>query len=109
MLIWVFGPVKEVKVCESEPDHTSGFILLEKARVNWFLSINYDHIPDDVKLKGKRTFRTLTIEGEEIEFSEGFTDLHNKSYEEILKGNGFGLDDARRSIELAHRIRVSNK
>jgi UDP-N-acetyl-2-amino-2-deoxyglucuronate dehydrogenase len=94
MLIWVFGPVKDVRVSKSEQDHTEGFILLEKARVNWFLSINYDHIPDNVKLHGKRTFRTLTMEGEEIEFSEGFTELHIKSYEGILKGVGFTLQDA---------------
>jgi len=108
MLIWVFGSVKEVHVTKSEPDHTSGFILLERARVNWFLSINYDHIPEDVKVKGKRTFRTLTMEREEIEFSEGFTELHIKSYEGILKGEGFTLHDARPSIELAHKIRSFN-
>ncbi len=107
MLIWVFGDVKEVKTTKIENDHAEGFILLEKARVKWFLSINYDHIPADVKAKGKRTFRTLTMEGQEIEFSEGFTELHIKSYEEILKGNGFGLEDARPSIELVHQIRSS--
>jgi len=105
MLIWVFGKVKEVQVFKSEPDHAKGFILLEKARVNWFLSINYDHIPEDVRAKGKRTFRSLTMEGDEIEFSDGFTELHINSYKEILEGRGFGLEDARPSIELAHRIR----
>lgn len=107
MLIWVFGKVKEVKTIKMEADHAEGFIQLEKARVKWFLSINYDHIPADVKAKGKRTFRTLTMGGEEIEFSEGFTELHIKSYQEILKGNGFGLDDARASIELVHQIRTN--
>ena len=107
MLIWVFGNVKEVRTNKIESDHAEGFILLEKARVKWFLSINYDHIPSDVKAMGKRTFRTLTMEGQEIEFSEGFTELHIKSYEEILKGNGFGLDDARPSIELVHQIRTN--
>lgn len=108
MLIWVFGKVKEVKTIKMEADHAEGFIQLEKARVRWFLSINYDHIPADVKAKGKRTFRTLTMGGEEIEFSEGFTELHIKSYQEILNGNGFGLGDARPSIDLVHKIR-SNK
>lgn len=107
MLIWVFGKVKEVKTIKMEADHAEGFIQLEKARVKWFLSINYDHIPADVKAKGKRTFRTLTMGGEEIEFSEGFTELHIKSYQEILKGNGFGLEAARPSIELVHQIRTN--
>lgn len=105
MLIWVFGDVKNVKVTESSPDHASGIIELERARVNWFLSINYDHIPEAVKSKGKRTYRSMLMEGEEIEFSDGFTDLHTRSYQEILKGNGFSLADARPSIELAHKIR----
>lgn len=109
MLIWVFGPVKEVKVSKSEPDCAAGFILLERARVNWFLSINYDNIPEEVKAKGKRTFRTLTMEGEEIEFSDGFTELHINSYKEILNERGFSLQDARASIELAHKIRSHTK
>lgn len=109
MLIWVFGSVKDVKVTSLESDFAEGFLQLEKANVKWFLSINYDHIPADVKAKGKRTYRSLTMEGNEIEFSEGFTDLHIKSYEEILKGNGFGLDEARPSIELVHQIRNSKR
>ncbi|HEX5170071.1 MAG TPA: Gfo/Idh/MocA family oxidoreductase [Cyclobacteriaceae bacterium] len=108
MLIWIFGKVKEVRTGKIEDDHAEGFILLERAKVNWFLSINYNHIPAEVRAKGKRTFRSLTMEGEEIEFSEGFTELHIRSYEEILRGNGFGLEDARPSIELVHQIR-SNK
>jgi UDP-N-acetyl-2-amino-2-deoxyglucuronate dehydrogenase len=78
---------------------------LEKARVNWFLSIDYDDIPEAIKAQGKRTFRTLSMEGEEIEFSDGFTDLHTKSYAEILKGNTFGLQEAKPSIELVYDIR----
>jgi UDP-N-acetyl-2-amino-2-deoxyglucuronate dehydrogenase len=105
MLIWVFGRVKDVKVTSLESDFAEGYLQLEKANVKWFLSINYDHIPADVKAKGKRTHRSLTMEGSEIEFSEGFTDLHIKSYEEILKGNGFGLDEARPSVTLVHQIR----
>jgi UDP-N-acetyl-2-amino-2-deoxyglucuronate dehydrogenase len=108
MLIWVFGNVKEVVVTTHQEDHAAGFLLFDKARVNWFLSISADHLPKEVQEKGKRTFRSLTMDGEEIEFSDGFTDLHNKSYEEILNGNGFGLDDARPSIELAHKIRTYN-
>lgn len=105
MLIWIFGTVKDVHVSKLDPDHASGSLKLERANVNWFLSINYDHLPEEIKKAGKRTFRTLTMENEEIEFSEGFTDLHTKSYAEILNGNGFGLREARPSIELVHAIR----
>lgn len=109
MLLWVFGDVKNIAVAALEPDHAAGTLTLEHARINWFLSINYDHIPDAVKAKGKRTFRSLTMEGEEIEFSDGFTDLHIKSYTEILNGNGFTLEDARPSIQLVHEIRKHSK
>ncbi|MEY4931049.1 MAG: hypothetical protein RI909_1773 [Bacteroidota bacterium] len=107
MLLWIFGASKEVKVEKYEEDHASGFLQLERARVNWFLSINDEHLPEAVKAQGKRTFRTLKMNGNEIEFSEGFTDLHTTSYQEILKGNGFGLVEAKPSIELAHQIRIS--
>jgi UDP-N-acetyl-2-amino-2-deoxyglucuronate dehydrogenase len=105
MLMWVFGDVKKNEVIKHESDHASGQLQLEQANVKWFLSINYDHIPKDIKEKGKRTYRSLTIEGEEIEFSDGFTDLHTKSYEGILRGDGFGAAEARRSIELVNQIR----
>lgn len=105
MLTWIFGGVKENKVIEHQPDHASGFLLLEKARVNWFLSINAGYLPESAVAAGKRTFRSITVDGEEVEFSEGFTELHTRSYEEIFKGNGFGLEDARKSIEIVHEIR----
>jgi UDP-N-acetyl-2-amino-2-deoxyglucuronate dehydrogenase len=105
MLMWVFGDVKKNEVIKHESDHASGQMQLEQANVKWFLSINYDHIPADVKAKGKRTYRSLTLEGEEIEFSDGFTDLHTKSYEDILRGNGFGAMEARKSIALVNQIR----
>lgn len=108
MLIWIFGDVQEVKVNEIDAIHASGFLQLKKARVKWFLSINYDHIPESIRNAGKRTFRSLTLESEEIEFSEGFTDLHTQSYQQILKGNGFGLKEAKISIDLVHRIRNAN-
>ncbi len=109
MLIWVFGAVKLSEVNDLSANSASGVLHLERANVRWFLSINYEDIPDEVRLAGKRTFRTLKMESEEIEFSDGFTDLHTKSYEEILKGNGFSLLDARPSVELAHRIRTATK
>ena len=105
MLIWIFGPVKQNEVKTHEKDNAQGSLQLERAHVNWFLSINYNHIPDAVKRSGKRTFRTLTIENDELEFSEGFTDLHTLSYQCILNGTGFEIRDARASIELVHAIR----
>jgi UDP-N-acetyl-2-amino-2-deoxyglucuronate dehydrogenase len=106
MLLWIFGGLKGLEVISLAPDHAAGSLLLENARVKWSLSINYDHLPEEVKATGKRTFRSLTMEGNEIEFSEGFTDLHTRSYEGIIRGEGFGLEDARPSIELVHRIRA---
>jgi UDP-N-acetyl-2-amino-2-deoxyglucuronate dehydrogenase len=105
MLIWIFGKVKSVTVKNSDRDYAEGYIELKRARVNWFLSINYNHIPESVKAAGKRTFRSLSIENQELEFSEGFTDLHTSSYRQILEGNGFCIQDAKASIELVHSLR----
>lgn len=105
MLMWIFGPVKHNKVKVHEKDYSEGYLELERARVRWFLSINYNHIPEKIKEVGKRTYRSLTIEDQELEFSEGFTDLHTISYQEILNGRGFGVQDAKHSVELVHAIR----
>ena len=105
MLIWIFGAVNTIKVSKLQRDSAAGFLELKNARVNWFLSIDYNDLPEEVKSAGKRTYRSLTLEGEQIEFSEGFTDLHIRSYEEILKGNGFTLEDARPSIDVVYKIR----
>lgn len=107
MLLWIFGSLKSLKIEKYEADHAAGFLDLQRARVKWFLSINENHLPEAEKGQGKRTFRSLKMDGSEIEFSEGFTDLHTTSYQEILKGNGFGLQQALPSIELAHQIRKS--
>lgn len=105
MLLWIFGSLKSLNIEKYETDYAAGFLDLQRARVKWFLSINENHLPEAVKGQGKRTFRSLKMDGSEIEFSEGFTDLHTTSYQEILKGNGFGLQQALPSIELAHQIR----
>ncbi len=105
MLLWIFGPLKVNKVKAHEREHAEGYLELERARVNWFLSINYEHVPEQARKAGKRTFRSLTIENQEIEFSEGFTDLHTASYQGILDGKGFGIGDAKASIEVVHEIR----
>jgi len=107
MLIWIFGKVNEVTVNNLTEEAGSGRLELERAKVNWKLSIDQNHIPAEVKAKGKRTYRSLTMDGEEIEFSDGFTELHTRSYEGILKGEGFGLIEAQPSIDLVHRIRNS--
>jgi UDP-N-acetyl-2-amino-2-deoxyglucuronate dehydrogenase len=109
MLIWIFGNVEDAQVSESFEDNSRGFIKLKQANVSWFLSINYDHLPDNRKSQGNRTFRSLTLEGKEIEFSEGFTNLHTQSYQAILAGDGFGLKDAKPSIDLAYKLRNFSK
>ncbi len=105
MLSWVFGDLKTNTVHLNKHDRSSGYLEFKKARVRWFLSINYDVLPENIKAKGQRTYRSITVDGKEIEFSDGFFDLHTKSYEEILKGNGFGLNDAKQSIDIVHSIR----
>jgi UDP-N-acetyl-2-amino-2-deoxyglucuronate dehydrogenase len=105
MLTWIFGKCTENTVHQNKPDRASGFLRLKKASVKWFLSINSETLPDAVKAKGQTTYRSITVDGEEIEFSGGFTDLHSVSYQKILNGEGFGLEDARGSIEIVHEIR----
>lgn len=107
MLIWVFGGVIESKVYELTDTRGIGEIVLDQARVKWNLSVGYHDIPEALRKIGKRTYRSLTLEGEEIEFSDGFTDLHTESYKHILNGAGFGLDEAKTSIQIAHNIRNS--
>lgn len=105
MLYWIFGEVKSSEVAEHSKDTASGVLKFEKANVNWSLSINADRLPAEVAAAGKKTFRTLTIDGEAFEFSEGFTELHRRSYEEILKGNGFPIIETKPSIEIVQKIR----
>jgi len=107
MLYWIFGDVKQNIVHVNTHDRSAGYLEFENARVRWFLSINYDLLPVEIKEKGQRTYRSITLDGEEIEFSDGFTDLHTLSYQEILKGNGFGLEAPRQAIEIIHDIRYA--
>ena len=105
MLSWIFGDVQENVVHIHEKDRAAGYLEFENARVRWFLSINSDYLPKGVKEKGQTTFRSITINGEELEFSGGFTDLHTMVYKDILKGKGYGLEAARTAIEIVHDIR----
>jgi UDP-N-acetyl-2-amino-2-deoxyglucuronate dehydrogenase len=107
MLTWIFGPVQKSIVHKYEPHKASGFLQLERARVRWFLSLDFNDIPDHAMQKGSRTYRSISIGGEEIEFSEGFTDLHTTTYNEILSKGGFGLEEAKPCIYLTHDIRNS--
>jgi len=107
MLTWIFGPVRENIVHISEESRAAGFLQLEKARVRWLLSINYQDLPPEVRKRQQRTYRSISIDGEEIEFSDGFTDLHTATYRHILGGKGFPREEARRSIETVYNIRNS--
>lgn len=105
MLAWVFGDVEENYCHLREKDRAAGFIKYKKARVKWFLSINPDTLPAEAVAAGKRTYRSTLINGEEFEFSDGFTELHSKSYQQILDGNGFPLEEARTAIQTVYEIR----
>jgi UDP-N-acetyl-2-amino-2-deoxyglucuronate dehydrogenase len=105
MLMWIFGDVSQNVVNEHSAETASGTLELEKASVKWRLSIDVNTLPAEVKASGKRTYRVLNIDGESFEFSDGFTELHTKSYADILAGNGFPLMETRKSIELVHAIR----
>lgn len=108
MLQWIFGPMQEFTLSAKTQDTNSGTLTFERSKVNWYLSINAENLPIEAKEKGLPTFRTLTIEGQEIEFSKGFTDLHTLGYKKILEGNGYGLADAKNAIEIVSKIRNTN-
>ena len=108
ILQWIFGPMESATVSEKSADTNAGTLRFKQAQVNWYLSINADNLPEEATSRGLPTFRTLTIEGEAIEFSKGFTDLHTVSYQNIIEGKGYGLKDARNSIEIVGCIRNSS-
>ena len=108
MLTWIFGEVSENIVHISHDNKVAGFLQLKKARVRWLLSVDYNDIPTNIKEKGMRTYRSLKLDGEEFEFSQGFTDLHTRSYENILAGNGFGIEEVKNSVSTAYHIRNEN-
>jgi UDP-N-acetyl-2-amino-2-deoxyglucuronate dehydrogenase len=110
MLSFVFGSVKRNEAHLREPERAAGFLECARADVSWFLSVDRNDLPTEVQGK-KTTFRSIIVDGEEVEFSEGFTDLHTRSYEEIVAGRGFGLDEVRNSIDIVSTFRnatVSN-
>jgi len=105
MLQFIFGPIQDNRVNYSSETKACGFLEYEHARVRWFLSIDINDVPSEFQNKGQRTFRSITCDDEEIEFSGDFTDLHYRSYEEILAGRGFGLEENRAAIETVASIR----
>lgn len=105
MLAYVFGPLQSQTASLRQPERAGGLLSYEKADVRWFLSVDANDLPDAVKGK-KTTYRSITVDGEEVEFSEGFTDLHTRSYEEILAGRGYGLDDVRFCVEVVSQFRT---
>jgi UDP-N-acetyl-2-amino-2-deoxyglucuronate dehydrogenase len=107
LLLWLFGPAADLRVYHADAQRMSGFIELERARVRWFLSVDHKDLPFPVETGKNTTYRSITVDGQEIEFSGGFTDLHTRVYEETLAGRGFSISDARPSIELTHRIRTA--
>jgi len=105
MLGWVFGDLVKNEAHLKQADASAGYLEFKHAKVRWFLSVNYDYIPEAIKATGQRTYRSITVNNKEIEFSGGFTDLHTASYEHILEGKGFGLEEARNSINIVSNIR----
>lgn len=105
MLTWIFGGVRESIVHLSQPDKAAGYLALDRARVRWFLSVDPADLPPTIKEKGSRTYRSIAIDSQEVEFSEGFSDLHTESYRNILGGGGFPIDEALPSVDIVYAIR----
>jgi UDP-N-acetyl-2-amino-2-deoxyglucuronate dehydrogenase len=105
MLIWVFGSVEKSSLHFQDNNKVTGTLHLKNADVKWFLSIDYNDIPDSIKAKGQRTYRSLTMDGKEFNFSDGFTDLHTRSYQHIFSGSGFRMHEVYDAIKLVHSIR----
>jgi len=105
MLGWVFGDLVKNEVHLKQDDASAGYLEFKHAKVRWFLSVNYAYIPEAIKATGQRTYRSIAVNGKEVEFSGGFTDLHTASYQHILEGKGFGLEEARNSINIVSDIR----
>lgn len=108
MLLWIFGPLQKQVVHLANDKKMSGSFELEKARVKWFLSLDRSDLPQETLKAGQTTHRSLSLNSERFEFSDGFSDLHTEVYRKVLSGQGFGIDDAKPSIELAHEIRSAN-
>ena len=109
LLIWLFGKAVATRVTTNEPSRMAGEIELAGADVTWSLSVNAGDLPEEARQRGRTTFRSITIDGVEVEFSEGFTELHTEVYNRTLRGEGFGIADARPSVELVHSLRTGGQ
>jgi UDP-N-acetyl-2-amino-2-deoxyglucuronate dehydrogenase len=107
LLLWLFGPARDCRVHLGEPRRMAGTIELERARVRWFLSVEASDLPWPAQVGSRTTYRSITVDGQDLEFTDGFADLHTRVYEDILAGRGFGIEDARPSITLVHDIRTT--
>lgn len=105
MLTWIFGLAQDVRLTEKTATTEAGTLKLERADVNWYLCIDREKLPDAARASGKTTFRSLKIDGTEFEFSEGFTELHNRVYKDVLEGRGYGLAAAHPAIEIVEKLR----
>lgn len=105
LLMWIFGPIQKNHLFLKDNSKASGYMELKNANVQWYLSIDASDLPKEATENKKTTYRSITIDGDEIEFTEGFTDLHTKIYRDVIDGKGFGIEDARPSIEVAYEIR----
>jgi UDP-N-acetyl-2-amino-2-deoxyglucuronate dehydrogenase len=105
MLLWLFGAAIETRVHLNEPRRAAGYLELERATVKWFLSVAVEDLPFDAQPGVRTTYRAIDVDGEEVEFSDGFTDLHTRIYERTIAGNGFGIDDVRPAIQLGYQLR----
>ena len=106
-LLWIFGGVERSCVHVSQPGRLAGVLELERARVRWFLSVAERDLPENVRREGGYAYRSLTLDGEELDLSAGFTDLHTEVYRDILSGGGYGINEARPAVEVAYQIRTS--
>ena len=104
-LLWLFGEPEKQRLHLRQPDKMSGTMELPGARVRWFLSVDAEDIPLSRRQQGKFAYRLLSLDGQEIDLSEGFTDLHTRTYEEILAGRGYSIADARAGVEAVHAVR----
>lgn len=107
LLLWLFGDVVSSEVHLRGRGKAAGLLTLDRARVRWFHSVDASDLPFVPEPGGRTTHRSIRVNGEEVEFADGFTDLHTRVYEQVLAGNGAGIDDARSSIELAYRMRTA--
>ena len=109
LLLWLFGTPQRSLVHQKTPQRVSGYMELERARIRWFLSVDAQDLPQQVREQGGYAYRSMTIDGEELDLTAQFTDLHTEVYRDVLSGGGFSIEDARPAIDLVHQVRYSEE